>query len=958
MAENNKSILDYDDIIKKTDAFDVLFVELDKFEKKIKRIAKLLQKDLQLINPNDTKAIQNHTKEVAKLERANAKLKAEKEKAVKARKKLIDLTNEELIALQKEKAAVRERNAIAKQTAIIQANGAKSIAGLRAQLSLTTIQWKKLTAEEATNTKKGKDLVATKLSLTKRLKALEKATDDNRRSVGKYSDALGGLGKTAARVFLGRTAVDFFRRIATGTLELIEKNKEGSESLTELSNSIEGATGALEGAAVKILTVLAPALTFLANTVIGVIDFFFDLEDEAGNLSVTSEELKGKTDELSKEFGKEKGQLDSLFSSLQEANKGSEKRKGIIDEINTQYGQYLPNLLTEKSSLEDIAAAQDLINESLSKTFLLRAQQATQLDIFTNKANKTIDVFNQLKEQSIFPLETSLSEFETFISTLSKNQEARQLFENYVSTARQTLGDGFTEVNKEAIDAIVKGQIQGLDDLQKGLGGFVSKFGALGLDELNLIKTLVGDTGQFNEAIEETNGAIKSLESSLVTFDRTTAKSSTTAAKNTKEVTSKRLEAIEQLLRDVEKAEVENIKAKQERLLALEDLRFKELQRLTLIRLQELQEASKNNNEELAKIQEAGQKLSEEQLKEHEQNKLDIRRENGIKAIEIERLNLEELEAERAKIREQEKKLLEQQTGVTEKSIKETQKAVQKANEQAIKDKQDRVAKEKELTKELLNDINKLSVESSKVIQEVFSNQAKASAKAVEEQLNAVEQAEERARLGLTNNLKFEQEQLAKRQAEQQRALKAQKQAADALALVQLTIAAAQNGDPKAVATAVTQFGILKGLEAAITGSFFEGTEDTGKGGNMDIRKGMLSILHPHERVVSRRENEQLKGISNKELPTFANIGRDFLEGNLTLDASHFRGQAHDISPVVLKKESNKEVINELKEVKRAIKSIPVVDTKIEELYGKVLEFSKKTTNRHVSRIEKTRVSL
>ena len=53
----------------------------------------------------------------------------------------------------------------------------------------------------------------------------------------------------------------------------------------------------------------------------------------------------------------------------------------------------------------------------------------------------------------------------------------------------------------------------------------------------------------------------------------------------------------------------------------------------------------------------------------------------------------------------------------------------------------------------------------------------------------------------------------------------------------------------------------------------FDGTEDTGKGGKgIDNKGGFLSVLHPNERVVPKVINDKLKGISNVELGTMADV--------------------------------------------------------------------------------------
>jgi hypothetical protein len=50
-------------------------------------------------------------------------------------------------------------------------------------------------------------------------------------------------------------------------------------------------------------------------------------------------------------------------------------------------------------------------------------------------------------------------------------------------------------------------------------------------------------------------------------------------------------------------------------------------------------------------------------------------------------------------------------------------------------------------------------------------------------------------------------------------------------------------------------------LSKAISGSAFEGVEDTGPGGTLDAQGGMLWKLHPHEGVVNAKNNKKYKGV-------------------------------------------------------------------------------------------------
>lgn len=84
-------------------------------------------------------------------------------------------------------------------------------------------------------------------------------------------------------------------------------------------------------------------------------------------------------DEVNKETSKEIVSLNSLFDSLKNAKEGTEKRSDAIKVINTRYNKYLENLLTEKSTLEDIEKAQKRATNALIADIAVKQNKA-QLD--------------------------------------------------------------------------------------------------------------------------------------------------------------------------------------------------------------------------------------------------------------------------------------------------------------------------------------------------------------------------------------------------------------------------------------------------------------------------------------------------------------------------------------------------------------------------------------------------
>jgi DNA repair exonuclease SbcCD ATPase subunit len=229
----DNSVLKFADLIGSDETFDQILANIRLIKKELKDLAKVANQNLASINPNDEKAIEAAIKDVNELTKAKKVLEEQERTTLKTKKKLNELTEEELILREKQKIENRERVQRAKQLAILQRAEIGSIEALRAELSLTTLQWKKLGDAERQSTKEGKELVKEKKRLTEQLKRLEKQTGDTRRNVGNYTDSLGRLGRTAARIFVGRSIVDGIKRIGSA---LVSITQDGAGVSKELAN--------------------------------------------------------------------------------------------------------------------------------------------------------------------------------------------------------------------------------------------------------------------------------------------------------------------------------------------------------------------------------------------------------------------------------------------------------------------------------------------------------------------------------------------------------------------------------------------------------------------------------------------------------------------------------------------------------------------------------------------------
>ena len=107
---------------------------------------------------------------------------------------------------------------------------------------------------------------------------------------------------------------------------------------------------------------------------------------------------------------------------------------------------------------------------------------------------------------------------------------------------------------------------------------------------------------------------------------------------------------------------------------------------------------------------------------------------------------------------------------------------------------------------------------------------------------------------------------------------------------------------------------LLTSLVAGI-GSFYEGTEDTGTVARpLDSKGGRLSVLHDNERVVNKKNNQHLKGITNDELGA---IGQLYKSGDLFNNT-----QAIGV-PISNNGLNNDAILSKFDKLESAIKSIP-----------------------------------
>ena len=136
-----------------------------------------------------------------------------------------------------------------------------------------------------------------------------------------------------------------------------------------------------------------------ASAVAGVIVSVVRRTNEA---SKSQRRLNKSFTETIDKIGRERSELERMGKAVTDAKVGSQERARAIKELNNRFGEYLPHLLTEKSSNEEVAAALKLANTELERKIKLQAMEEAQTKIFnslTDAAGKATDAIIAMLEK-------------------------------------------------------------------------------------------------------------------------------------------------------------------------------------------------------------------------------------------------------------------------------------------------------------------------------------------------------------------------------------------------------------------------------------------------------------------------------------------------------------------------------------------------------------------------------
>lgn len=148
-------------------------------------------------------------------------------------------------------------------------------------------------------------------------------------------------------------------------------------------------------------TMLANPYVAMTAAVVGLGYGIYKLLTYETNLQKQQKKVNEAVSDFTAQVLQEERGLTNLFDATKRAGEGTEERRALIAKINEQYGKYLPSLLTEKSSLEDINTAYKTINTSLKEQIALKIKNTATEKIVTDSVQTQAEAILSMRKELI-----------------------------------------------------------------------------------------------------------------------------------------------------------------------------------------------------------------------------------------------------------------------------------------------------------------------------------------------------------------------------------------------------------------------------------------------------------------------------------------------------------------------------------------------------------------------------
>ena len=290
----------------------------------------------------------------------------------------------------------------------IEGVAADSLVSLRKQLSLLNAEYDRLSASDR-KAAIGTDLQKQIQSLNTEISAAEQATGRYQRNVGNYASAWNGLGMSVQQVAreLPSLAIGwntFFLAISNNLPMLAGELKKASAEYKAFKAAVAAGNNDVAKVAPVWKQLISSIFSWQTALVVAITMLSVygkDIIEWTKNL-FGADTAQKRLNESLKEFNNlvEKGQANAklLFDAVKRTEEGTQGRANAIREINKAYGEYLPYLLSEKSSLDELNNAYKVVTKSIQEATAAKVQQKAIDEATEDSIKNQVSIMDDLEK--------------------------------------------------------------------------------------------------------------------------------------------------------------------------------------------------------------------------------------------------------------------------------------------------------------------------------------------------------------------------------------------------------------------------------------------------------------------------------------------------------------------------------------------------------------------------------
>lgn len=635
--------------------------------------------------------------------------------------------------------------------------------------------------------------------------------------------------------------------------------------------------------------------------------------------------LDSKLKSIDKSVGQNQRSVGNYTESIKDAAQQSglfTREIAILNQIQGTLKALLKGVTTQTNA-DTIAKARN----TTATASLTRGQRAFSLA--TNLGSKALKGFKiALASTGVGALVLALGGLVTFLTSTQRGADKLSQATAGITAAFEVLRDRISSIG-EGLSLIFSGELekgfQSLKDSFKGIGDEIEKDVLLATELETRLQKLRLETTAF--VVEKARLRKEINKNRLIAEDENRTYEERidalkTAFKLEEDIANQQQALLkEQIIANVQGGKDAESRAKAEAL--VNDV----INGRTDLLIENLG-AAESSVEDLEETNEIIAQLIEAQSQQYRKQKGELTRINGLERER--RKNLEQIEQIEFRDKNQERldEINEQlkQNAELEKAQKEylarksKNKVEEIENDTSLSDE----ANQKEIERlEALQQKEKELLDTSLQLTENFlKKRSDAKLKALDEELKGSEDQQNRlqdlANAGNENAVKslaIAQKREAEIRKEQERELQRQKRIEAGLTAFKVFGAKTEAGDKNALGNTITDLSVLSAFIETLP-TAFDGTIDTGNGGKIDNKGGFLSVLHPNERVVPKKDNIKMGGISNEKL---SDIAQMYNKG-LLIDVNKSINTSNGFESISELKRINETLINSNDVLRRELK--------------------------------------